>query len=259
MGTVVRAPRPMPQRRSPPRCVRASRAASLLPSPPHGETCARGMRRRGHRTGAQRPRRCSPMTVGTCRHDETTTCSATESVPNNHITDHTRHHHVATICRCELLNVGDSRAVLASRPASVAETLPRVALSTTDHSPADTAEAERIRSGGGEVCCALGGEWRVKVQSTEGIFQVRPTYATPPGRETDPAGNPPCKLILLAFVCRSGVEVCALRGAGGRGARARRVGVARWRHHRCGRHLDLAARRRRTARRAPYLAFERLL
>lgn len=71
--------------------------------------------------------------------------------------------------RCELLNCGDSRAVLAAE-ADGGSCL--VDFATRDHSPADEREMQRIEGGGGRVGCMAGGDWRVAVESAEGRFQV---------------------------------------------------------------------------------------
>jgi len=74
--------------------------------------------------------------------------------------------------RCEVLNVGDSRSVLARGGGGGGGGDPSVVLATRDHSPGDVLESDRIRAFGGEVACSTGGAWRVKVISTEGLFQV---------------------------------------------------------------------------------------
>ena len=43
---------------------------------------------------------------------------------------------------------------------------------TLDHGPEDKKEAARIARAGGVVECGAGGEWRVLVPTTEGVFQV---------------------------------------------------------------------------------------
>ena len=72
--------------------------------------------------------------------------------------------------RCQFLNVGDSRALLAAQAAPGAPCT--VAFATKDHSASDQAEISRIREGGGSVACSAGGVYRVAVDSPEGSWMV---------------------------------------------------------------------------------------
>jgi serine/threonine protein phosphatase PrpC len=72
--------------------------------------------------------------------------------------------------RCQFLNVGDSRALLAAHATPGAPCT--VAFATKDHSTSDEAEIERIREGGGIVACGRGGVMRVAVDCPEGNWLV---------------------------------------------------------------------------------------
>lgn len=73
--------------------------------------------------------------------------------------------------RCQFLNVGDSRALLAAH--ATPDGAPcTVAFATKDHSASDEAEIERIREGGGNVACGRGGVMRVAVDCPEGNWLV---------------------------------------------------------------------------------------
>lgn len=71
--------------------------------------------------------------------------------------------------RCQILNCGDSRTILAAQPE---DGRLAVEFATKDHSPADTSEQDRITQAGGRVACASGGVWRVGVESAVGTWQV---------------------------------------------------------------------------------------
>lgn len=71
--------------------------------------------------------------------------------------------------RCQLLNCGDSRGLLAACEPASGDVV--VDFATKDHSASDDTEQDRIRRGGGTVQCSRG-VWRVKVESPQGTWRV---------------------------------------------------------------------------------------
>ena len=70
--------------------------------------------------------------------------------------------------RCEMLNCGDCRVVLASEVGGATV----VEFASRDHAASDPLEATRIRALGGDVVCAANGEMRVRVDGEYGLWNV---------------------------------------------------------------------------------------